>query len=121
MTFTSLRLAAGGSLVAGGWSSKKGVADEAKMFVVAEINPAERLVTFKTAKVNEQKHFFLFLLFVCSLLFFCPLVALYSLTSRDSWLGSSYKKRAFNHGYVPEMDHQSRAEESFAACCVFHV
>lgn len=53
VTFTSLRLTpgGGGSLLAGGWSSKKGSEGQAEAFVVAEINPAERLVTFKTAKV----------------------------------------------------------------------
>lgn len=52
VVFTSLRLVLGGDgrLLAGGWSRKKGAA-EADAFVVAEINPSERLVTFKAAKV----------------------------------------------------------------------
>lgn len=53
VTFTSLRLVpgGGGSLVAGGWSTVKG-SDKAESFVVAEINPSERLVTFKAAQVR---------------------------------------------------------------------
>lgn len=52
VTFTSLRLVGGGRLLAGGWSSNKGVSDKAQAFVVAEIDPAERLVTFEAAKVQ---------------------------------------------------------------------
>ncbi|CAM9582895.1 unnamed protein product [Ectocarpus sp. 13 AM-2016] len=53
VAFTSLRLAAGGGggLLAGGWSKKKG-SSEADAFVVAEINPSERLVTYKAATVS---------------------------------------------------------------------
>lgn len=53
VAFTSLRPAAGGGggLLAGGWSKKKGAA-EADAFVVAEINPSERLVTYKAATVS---------------------------------------------------------------------
>ncbi|CAM9185897.1 unnamed protein product, partial [Ectocarpus sp. 12 AP-2014] len=53
VAFTSLRLAAGGGggLLAGGWSKKKG-SPEADTFVVAEINPSERLVTYKAATVS---------------------------------------------------------------------
>ena len=55
MAFTSLRLVSGGDgrLLAGGWSKKKG-AKGADAFVVAEINPSERLVTFKAAKVRRR-------------------------------------------------------------------
>eukprot|EP00903_Cladosiphon_okamuranus_P020118 g18474.t1 len=54
VAFTSLRLVSGGDgrLLAGGWSKKKG-AKEADAFVIAEINPSERLVTFKAAKVSD--------------------------------------------------------------------
>ncbi|CAM9409723.1 unnamed protein product [Laminaria digitata] len=54
VTFTSLRLVpgGGGSLMAGGWSSGKG-SDKAEAFVIAEINPSERLVTFKAAQVRK--------------------------------------------------------------------
>ncbi|CAB1113817.1 unnamed protein product [Ectocarpus sp. CCAP 1310/34] len=53
VAFTSLRLAAGGGgrLLAGGWSMKNG-SSEADAFVVAEINPSERLVTYKAATVS---------------------------------------------------------------------
>lgn len=64
---------AGGSLMAGGWSSKKGAtANEAKMFIVAEIHPAERLVTFRAAKVGGETS----LAFAASLLFF-PFLSLH--------------------------------------------
>lgn len=55
VAFTSLRLVSGGDgrLLAGGWSKKKG-AKKADAFVVAEVNPSERLVTFKAAKVGHR-------------------------------------------------------------------
>lgn len=68
VAFTSLRLAAGGGggLLAGGWSKKKG-SSEADAFVVAEINPSERLVTYKAATVRACWAFHPVLVFF----FFC--------------------------------------------------
>ena len=51
--FTSLRLipGGGGTLLAGGWSCRRGAAGNMEAFVTAEINPSERSVTFNTAQV----------------------------------------------------------------------
>jgi len=56
VAFTSLRVvqASPVRLLAGGWSKSKG-ATEADAFVVAEINPSERLLTFKAAKVRASR------------------------------------------------------------------
>lgn len=62
--------------MAGGWSSLKG-SGKAEAFVIAEINPSERVVTFKAAGVgNETAHVEGFVICLLFSLLFCVICSL---------------------------------------------